>query len=89
MTDDGTSVVTKSSKCGTVVCGHLGDGRSLPDFVCFAFGDSFDSSWTPHFISDDILDKNGDPLKCCYINNGKGSMTSEFCNIYIEDVPVL
>jgi hypothetical protein len=31
--DDGTSIVTKSSKSGSAVCGRLGDGRALPIFV--------------------------------------------------------
>jgi hypothetical protein len=84
--DDGTTLVTKSSKCGTAVCGRLGDGRSLPCFVCFASGDSFQPSWTPHYVSDEVFDKNGDPLEWRYISNVKGSMTEEFCCIYIEDV---
>ena len=86
MTDDGTTVVTKSSKCSTAVCGRLGDGRSLPVFVCFASGETFDPSWTPHYVSDEICDKNGEPLEWRYINNLKGSMTEEFCGIYIEDI---
>ena len=39
--DDDTSLLVKSSKCGTATCGRLGGDRSLPSFVCFAYGDSF------------------------------------------------
>jgi hypothetical protein len=81
--DDGTTFVTKSSKYGSVVCGRLGDGRSLPSFVCFASDDSFKPFWTPHYVSDEVLDNNGDPLEWRYISNVKGSMTEEFCSIYI------
>jgi hypothetical protein len=32
--DDGATVVTKSDKCASAVCGRLGEGRSLPVFMC-------------------------------------------------------
>ena len=85
-TDDGTTVVTKSSKCASAVCGRLGDGRALPVFTCFASGDSYAPAWAPHIVCDDILDKDGQPLPWRYISNAKGSITEEFCSIYISDV---
>ncbi len=39
--DDGSTVLTKSGKIASAVCGLLGDGRSLPVFVCFASRDSY------------------------------------------------
>jgi len=89
--DDGTTVVTKSDKCAFAVCGRLGDGRSLPVFMCFASGDSYEPSWAPHNVCEDILDKDDNPLPWRYISNAKGSITEEYCAIYIETVlhPVL
>ena len=84
--DDGTTVVTKSDKSASAVCGRLGDGRALPVFVCFASGDSYAPAWAPHYVCDDILDKDGKPLPWRYISNPKGSITEEFCALYIEDV---
>jgi hypothetical protein len=40
--DDGTSIVTKSSKSPTAVCGHLGDSGFLPVYIVFNSGDSFE-----------------------------------------------
>ena len=34
-------IVTKSLKKSSVVCGCLGDGRSMPVFICYASGESF------------------------------------------------
>ncbi len=60
LNDDGTTVVTKSDKCASAVCGSLGDGRVLPVFVCFASGDSYAPAWAPHYVSDDInMNKDG------------------------------
>ncbi len=84
--DDGTTVVTKSDKSASAVCGRLGDGRALPVFVCFASGDSYSLAWAPHYVSDDIKDKDGKPLPWRYIINPKGSITEEYCAVFIEDV---
>ncbi len=58
--DDGTTVVTKSDKCASAVCGRLGDGKGLPVLVCFALGDSYAPAWAPHYVSDDIKKKRGE-----------------------------
>ncbi len=84
--DDVTAVVTKSSKCASAVCGRLGDGRALPVFMCFAFGDSFAPAWASHYVCDDIFDKDGNPLAWRYISNTKVSITKDLCASYIEDV---
>jgi hypothetical protein len=60
--------------------------RALLVFMCFAFGDSDAHAWAPHFVCEDILDKNNQPLAWRYISNAKGSITEEYCAIYIEDV---
>jgi hypothetical protein len=85
-TDDGTAVVTKSDKCASAVCGRLGDGRSLPVYICFASGESYDPAWAPHYACDDILDKELKPLSWRYISNAKGSITEEYCADYIKHV---
>jgi hypothetical protein len=84
--DDCTMVVTKYDKCTSAVCGRLGDGRTLPVFMCFASGDSYAPPWALHYVSDDIKDKGGTPLPWRYFSNPKGSITEEYCAVYIEDV---
>jgi hypothetical protein len=54
--------------------------------MCYAFGDSYEPAWAPHYVCYDILDKDGNPLPWRYISNAKGSTTEEFCAIYIETV---
>ncbi len=60
--DDNIVVVTKSNKCASAVCSRLGDGRALPVFMCFAYGESYAHAWAPHFVCEDILDKDNQPL---------------------------
>ena len=86
MGDDGTTVVTKSSKTGSACCGRLGDGRALPVFVVFASGDTFDPAWAPHIVSDTIFDNEGEALPWRYISNAKGSVTDEFCALYVKEI---
>ena len=57
--DDGTSIVTKSSKSAFAVCGRLGDGRPLLVYIVFNSGDSFEPEWATHVVSDTIFDKDG------------------------------
>jgi hypothetical protein len=76
--DDGTTVVTKSDKCAPAVCGRLGDGRSLPVFMFFASSDSYEPAWAPHYVCEDIMDKDDKPLAWRNISNTKGSITEEF-----------
>jgi len=80
-----TIIVTKSSKSASSVCGRLGDGRLLPVFICFAFGESFEHEWGPHIVSEDIIDKYGDGLAWHYINNVKGFIKGVVCSLHEGD----
>jgi len=84
--DKATIIVTKSSKSASAVCGRLGDGRSLPVFICYASGDFFDPEWRPHIVFEDVFDSNGAPLAWRYISNVKGSITEEYCSLYLKDI---
>jgi hypothetical protein len=84
--DAGTTVVTKSDTCASAVCGRLGDGGFLPILVCFPSSDSYVLAWVPHYVCNDIMDKDKKLFPWRYISNAKGSITEEFCAIYIEDV---
>jgi hypothetical protein len=54
--------------------------------MCFASGDSYEPAWAPQYVCEDILDKDDKPLAWRYISNTKGSITEEFCGIYIADI---
>ena len=84
--DDGESIVTKSSKCASAACGRLGDGRALPPYIVFASGETYDARWAPHYTAPDIVDKDGNELAWRYTSNLKGSVDSDFCADYIENV---
>ena len=84
--DDGTSLVTKSSKTAFAVCGRLGDGRPMPVYTVFNSGDSFEPSWTPSIVSDCIFDKDGKGLPWRYSSNEKGSVNEDYCREYIEEI---
>lgn len=84
--DNGQCVVTKSSKCASVACGRLGDGRALPPYIVFASGEEFDPCWTIDEAEEDILDKDGKPLQWRYASNPKGSVNEAFCVDYLENV---
>ena len=84
--DDGEAVVTKSSKCASAACGRLGNGKALPPYIVFASGETYDSEWAPHYSIPDIYDKDGFELAWRYTSNVKGSVDSEFCADYIENV---
>jgi len=60
--DDGTTVVTKSSKTGSACCRRLGDGRPLPVFIVFASGDSLELAWCLDVVAANIFDNEGNPL---------------------------
>jgi len=78
--------VTKSSKCGYVVCGRLGDGIALHVFGFSASRESYEPAWTPYITSDDVFDSDNQSLPWRYISNAKVSFTKEFCGIYLKDV---
>jgi len=63
--NDGTSLVTKSSKTASAVCSRLGDGRSMPVYTVFHSGDTFEPSWAPSIVSDCMFGKdvNGLPWR--------------------------
>ena len=84
--DDGTSLVTKSSKTASAVCGRLGDGRAMPVYTVFNSVNSFEPSWTPSIVSDCIFDKDGKGLPWRYSSNEKGSVNEDFCKEYIEEI---
>ena len=86
LTDDNTAIVTKSDKCGSAVCGRLGDGRSLPVFIVFNSSDSFEPAWAPHYVSEDIYDNEVNPLPWRYISNPKGSVNEDFCCDYVKEI---
>jgi hypothetical protein len=60
--DDEETIVTKSSWCASAACGRLGDGRALPVYIVFAFGESHDAEWALQIASSDIFDKDEKPL---------------------------
>ena len=77
--DDNTAIVTKSHKCGSDVCDRLGDGMALLVIIVFNFGESFKLAWASHYVCDDILDDEGNPLVWRYNSNAKGSVNEECC----------
>jgi len=63
-----------------------GDGRPLPVFIVFAPGDSFEPAWCLDVVSDNVLDNEGNPLPWRYISNAKGSVTDDFCALYVKEI---
>ena len=49
--DDGEAIVTKSSCSDSAACGRLGDGRSLPVYIVYASGETYDASWAPEITT--------------------------------------
>jgi hypothetical protein len=84
--DDGTVLVTNSSKSASAGCGRLGDGRSLPVYIIFSSGESFEPAWAPRIVSDCIFDKEGKGLPWRYSSNAKGSVNEDLCKLYIEEM---
>ena len=47
--------------CASATCERLGDGRALPVYIVFGYGETYDSAWVPDINTPDILDKYGEP----------------------------
>ena len=60
--DDCETIVTKSGRAATAVCGRLGDGKALPVYITFNSGEEFDTKWAPDMKSHDILDADGNGI---------------------------
>jgi hypothetical protein len=60
--DDGEGVVPKTTSCASATCGRRGDGKALPPMIVFSSGETWDPDWSPHIVSDDLKDKDGNPL---------------------------
>ncbi len=78
--------MTKSSCSSSAACDRLGDGRSLPVYIVYATGETYDTSWAPEITTPDILDKDVEPLQWRYTSNLKRSVNDYFCASYIENV---
>jgi hypothetical protein len=84
--DDGEGVVPKTTSCASETCGRRGDGKALTPIIVFSSGETWDPEWSPHIVSDDLKDKDGNPLSWRYQCNDKRSMTEDFCVAYMRDI---